>query len=441
MKLTDATVRDLPLPENGNRLVYDDQLKGFAARVTAAGSRSFVIVYWNREGKQRRYTIGKHPAWTTTAARAEAKRLKQAVSRGEDPMAEIHAARTARKARMEVEAVHVETFAEAVADYIAREQRGRRQNATAGEVERVLLKACRSWQHLPVAEIGARDVRKLLEALRDGDDGNRPRPYLANRVFAYLRTFFAWCAEPGIEKLTASPMIGLRRPWEGEEHRERHYNNDELRALWQAAGTIGGTAGAFLKLLMLTGKRKALLAAMRWEEIDDNGLWSPTMGNKRKKSTKRRHAIPLPRLARQIIKSQRAAVDSSPYVFPGRRRGSTIDPGTPLQARIKAESGVADFFFHGCRHTLETRLAELGVAPHVRDMLLDHAPARGAGAGYDHHHYGPEMLDALERWAGHIEKLLTPAEVLPLRAATERRGAIGSPIAGGGEIARLPARR
>jgi integrase len=179
---------------------------------------------------------------------------------------------------------------------------------------------------------------------------------------------------------------------------------------------------------------------MRWEEIDDNGLWSPTVANKRKKSTKRRHAIPLPRLACQIIKGQRAAVDGSPYVFPGRRRGSTIDPGTPLQARIKSESGVADFFFHGCRHTLETRLAELGVAPHVRDMLLDHAPARGAGAGYDHHHYGPEMLDALERWAGHIEKLVTPAEVLPLLAATERVMASVSPTPGGGEVVALKGR-
>ena len=408
MKLTDQTVRDLPLPPSGNRVFYDADVKGFGARVTAKGARSFVLNYRTRDGRERRYTIGAYPDWKATAARAEAKRLKLAVDRGEDPMGEIEAARGARKARKVAE-----TFAEAVADYVTREQRGRRQNATAGEIERALLKGCADWHNRPVDEIEARDIRKLLEAIRDGDDKTKPRPYLANRLYAYLKTFFAWCAEPGIETVAVSPMIGLKRPWDGEEHRERHYTNDELRALWQAGDTIGGTGGAFLKLLTLTGKRKATLAAMRWEEIDANGLWTPATANRRKRSTKRRHAIPLPRIAREIIEGQRAAAGDSPFVFPGRRRGSTIDPGTPLQNRIKAESGIADFFYHGCRHTLETRLAELGVAPHIRDMLLDHAPARGAGAGYDHHHYGPEMLDALERWAGHIDKLVTPGEVVP----------------------------
>ena len=407
MRLTDQTVRELPLPATGNRLYRDDDTKGFAIRITAGDARSWVLNYRARDGRERRFTIGAYPEWKATAARAEAKRLKLAVDRGRDPMGDTHAARSARKARKEAE-----TFEEAVRDYITREQKGRRQNATAGEIERAILKACGDWHDRPVAEIEARDVRKLCETIRDGDGKVKARPYLANRLHAYLRTFFGWCAEPGIDKVAASPMVGLRRPWDGEEHRDRHYTDDELRALWRASDAIGGTAGAFLKLLMLTGKRKATLAAMQWSEIDANGLWTPTTGNRRKRSTKRRHAIPLPRLAREVIEGQRPTTGGSAYVFPGRRRGSTIDPGTPLQTRIKAESGVADFYFHGCRHTLETRLAELGVPPHVRDMLLDHAPARGAGAGYDHHSYGPEMLDALERWAKHIDRVVNGGEIV-----------------------------
>jgi hypothetical protein len=48
-------------------------------------------------------------------------------------------------------------------------------------------------------------------------------------------------------------------------------------------------------------------------------------------------------------------------------------------------------------------MAELSIPPHIRDLILDHAPARGSGAGYDHYTYRDEMREALEAWAGHIE--------------------------------------
>jgi hypothetical protein len=67
------------------------------------------------------------------------------------------------------------------------------------------------------------------------------------------------------------------------------------------------------------------------------------------------------------------------------------------------------------RHTLETRLAELKVLPHIRDLVLDHAPHRGAGGGYDHHHYRDEMAEALEKWAKHIESVVLPKGVQALR--------------------------
>ena len=407
MELTDQTVRDLPLPASGNKVFYDGKVRGFGARVTAKGARSFVLDYRTRDGRERRYTIGAFPDWKATAAKAEAKRLKLAVDRGEDPMGELHAARGAVKARKEAE-----TFAEAVEDYIAREQKGRRQNATAGEVRRVLLKECADWHGLPVLEIEPRDIRKLCETLRDGNGKMKPRPYLANRTFAYLKTFFAWCGEPGIDKVRVSPMIGLKLPWQGEETRERVLSDDELRALWRVL-TKSAALLAHLKVALITGKRKGAVAAMRWAEVDNKGLWSPAADNRRRKGNKRRHAIPLPAMALAAIEALRpAAIDPGAFVFAGRRGGSHLDPGTPLQKAIQARSGVSDFFFHACRHTVETRLAELGVAPHIRDMILDHAPARGAGAGYDHHHYGPEMRDALERWAAHIDKLVNGGEII-----------------------------
>ena len=65
-RLTDKVVRALPAPATGNKLHYDAEVKGFAARVTAAGARAFVLNY-RAGGRERRYTIGSFPEWTTAA--------------------------------------------------------------------------------------------------------------------------------------------------------------------------------------------------------------------------------------------------------------------------------------------------------------------------------------------------------------------------------------
>ena len=68
-KLTDAIIKRLPTPATGNKIAYDPLVPGFGIRVTAGGSRAFVLSYRTRAGRERRYTIGGSPNWQTTAAR------------------------------------------------------------------------------------------------------------------------------------------------------------------------------------------------------------------------------------------------------------------------------------------------------------------------------------------------------------------------------------
>jgi integrase len=79
-----------------------------------------------------------------------------------------------------------------------------------------------------------------------------------------------------------------------------------------------------------------------------------------------------------------------------------------LRLNVRRESGVADFRPHDLRHTAETKLAELRVLPHIRDLLFDHQPMRGSGARYDHHEYGDEMREAIEKWAAYVAGLVQP---------------------------------
>src|SRR5262245_19968590 len=91
--LTDAVVRRLPTPAEGNPIAYDDEVNGLGARVTSAGARSFVLNYLTKGGRVRRITIGSCSDWTTTEARAEAKRLRHLVDEGGDPLADLEDAR------------------------------------------------------------------------------------------------------------------------------------------------------------------------------------------------------------------------------------------------------------------------------------------------------------------------------------------------------------
>lgn len=420
-KISDRLVKEMVAPANGNRIIYDsdhkDAVTGFGCRITAKGAVSFVMRYVF-EGREYRFTIGAYPAWSVSAARDEAKAWRIKIDRREaHPLGERRAARDAVQARAEAM-----TYAEAVEDYIRREQEGKKQNATAAAVKRSLLVDGAEWKDKPLIEVSASMIRRKLEAIRDGDPKASPpikgRGYTANRFHAYLSTFFRWASEPGIEMVPVSPMIGLRRPWDGEEARDRVYSDDELKALWKAGDAIGGVSGAFLKVAMLTGKRRGALASMRWEDLSEDGLWTPPTDNRRRKRTKRLHGVPLPRLAQRVIAPLRPKaddLDASPYVFPGRKKGSHLDAGSPFREDVREKSGVSDYITHALRHTLETRLAELKVPPHVRDAALDHVPMRGSGASYDHWSYAPEIREALEKWSNHVERLVAPEGTAVLR--------------------------
>jgi integrase len=65
-------------------------------RVTPAGVKSYVLNYRTADGRERRYTIGKHGSpWTCDQARNKAIELRRGIAAGEDPLEMKAAIRTA----------------------------------------------------------------------------------------------------------------------------------------------------------------------------------------------------------------------------------------------------------------------------------------------------------------------------------------------------------
>jgi integrase len=206
-------------------------------------------------------------------------------------------------------------------------------------------------------------------------------------------------------------MVGIDKPFGGAKRRERVWfkgdtADETIKLIWNAADQIGGVDGKYLKVLLLSGKRRTALAEMRWENITAQWFWDAPAGLANKRLT----PVPLSSLVQRILHPRQA----SGYVFPGKRDGR-IDAGDKLTKSIIKAGAPQDFFMHGLRHIAESKLAELKIPAHVRDRLFDHAADRGSGKNYDHHEYQDEMRDALETWANHIEQLVTAPGTKRLR--------------------------
>jgi integrase len=406
-RLTEENVLTLPCKRK-QYMVWDKGAKGLHVLVSPGGARTYrSLYYFPGSSKPRGRKLGRVGEITVEQAQALCRADQKAARDGVDPQRD--------------DPSRSDSFEAVVNEYVKREQIGRKQNETWKEASRILLKECAAWKHRPIASVRVEEIEDLLERVRDGDGEQRGRPYLAVKLWGHLGALFRWSVRK--RKLTINPMLSVDRPWEGGEPRDRVFSDDELRSLWhcgtrEAVAAEGAkirmspTEDAYLKLLILTGKRRGKLegerkrglSAMRWGEINEAWDWTPPPGKK----NKRMHPVPLPKLAQRILtrlKPKDAKLDD--FVFP------TLN--WRFQGRVKGLSGISDFFPHAIRHTVETKLAELKVKPHIRDMLLDHVAARGSGKDYDHFEYRDEKLEAMELWADYVERVAMPEGVRALR--------------------------
>ena len=95
------------------------------------------------------------------------------------------------------------------------------------EVERHLLKNCKSLHSLPLVKVDRRAV-----ATRICRDRVNSGAVTANRTRASLSAFFAWCMREGL--LDSNPVIGTSQ--QPEKSRDRVLSDSELKIIWDTLG-------------------------------------------------------------------------------------------------------------------------------------------------------------------------------------------------------------
>lgn len=303
--ITERAVRAAKPPASGSRIYYDREMRGFGLRVTAAGVKAFILNY-SVAGRERRCTIGRHPAWSADAARKEAMEIRVKLDKlnrgedgGKDPLRERDQARNAP------------LVSDLADDYMQRYAVPRKRPKSVHE-DRLMLNriVLPKLGRLRVSAVGRRDVEAVHTSLRT-------TPVQANRVLALVSKMFSWAMDSGLR--ADNPARGVKRFH--EERRENWLSREQLQALATALDEYPDqNAADALRLLIVTGSRPQEVLTAEWSMFDlARTLWTKPSHHTKQKKTER---VPLSDAAMGILRrmaESRKAGDV--HLFPGKQDG------------------------------------------------------------------------------------------------------------------------
>jgi len=397
MRLNEQSIRKLeaPAPPKQYILYRDAEIRGFAMRVMASGQKSFTLDY-SVAGRGRRLTIGEWPAWTTTAARARAKELRQQIDRGEDPLAE----KQTRRAEL--------TFRDVGVLYLDRHASKKK----SGDRDRDYLErdAFPVLGAFKIGDIRRSDIIALIEAK------SATAPVAANRLLSCLSKLFNFAIARDIG-ISVNPCARL--PKNKEKPRSRALSEDEIRTLWDKltndrALMMGDEIRRALRVCLATSQRPGEIVSAEWSEINIETGWWSIPDSKTKNG--RPHRVYLSALALEQLPER----GESRWMFPSRKGNSHIGEGAVGHAVYlnRVQIGIPAWTPHDLRRTGTTIMASAKVPRHVLKKVLNHAEPGVTATVYDQYEYAAEKQNALRKLEQVLRRIIgepaQPAKVVPM---------------------------
>jgi integrase len=411
MKIVQANIaklRAMRLPAGKKELrIRDDDLREFKWRIRQSARRivySYIAQYRVR-GKKQQTTATLGPGTMAPAvARDLAKRVLAQAQLGVDP----------QKEKRESRVRSGETFGAAVEHYL-KYKAVRLKASSFGQYETHLTDHWKAFKRRSIHEIARRDVALQLVALAE-----ERGPYAADYARASLSDFFAWAVNEGL--VDVNPVVGTNRQADGKA-RDRVLSDAELVAIWKACRD--DDYGFIVRLLILCGQRRDEVGAVAKSEIDiAKRMW--TIPRQRTKNG-RGHSVALsdPAIAILTTAINRPGREDREAVFGEGVSGRGFSGWSKCKERLDnriaeaTQAKPAPWRLHDIRRTVATRMADLGVLPHVIEAVLNHISGHKAGVAgvYNRALYVNETRHALDLWGAHVASLVRGEgrKIIPLR--------------------------
>jgi integrase len=405
MKLTKGNISALKLPAGKTDFTFwDDELPGFGLRVRQSNDglgRSWRIQY--RVGTQQRSKSLDCRKVSPEDARKVARQLFARAHLGIDVAAD--------KDRAKADAVRAKLTLGAVSErYLATKagevKSGTYSDSTYVAAERYFKTHWAALRGRSLDDVSRIDIAAILQELTS----KRGRSAAA-KARNILSALYRWAMAEGL--CDSNPVIATRDPEAGVLPRERVLSDNEIKTLWDALDD--DEFGAIVKLLLLTGCRRAEIGGLQWGEIDEESGTLTIPGTRTK--NRRTLVLPLPELVLDILR--KVPRYHNPNVFGGRDGfTSWTICMKKLNDRLAAEgTSLPHWTLHDLRRTMRTGLGRLGIRPDICEMVINHAPATII-ATYDRYRYQPEIGNALAQWAEHVTAVVEgrKSKVVPMRA-------------------------
>jgi integrase len=421
------------------RVIRDAAASSLYLVVQPSGSKSWLMRFRTPSGRVGKLTLGSvdlsgrelegEPQIGMPLSLVAARQLAAEVHRrralGRDVVAE-------HKAKRRLGPAGANTFGQLVRKYVAEHARPKTRNwrDTArmlglsypktgdGEPEEIEGGLAQRWASRDAGAVTEHDVWSVVEEARSSAiPGIEPlrkdevSDVRAGLFFSAVSGLFGWLKKRRL--IDSNPALGISRP-EPPPARDRVLTSAELKKVWAAAEQLGPPFEQIVWMLVLTGCRAREVAEMRRDELSDDGSTWTIPGARTKNH--RAHVLVLPALAAELVRS--APAISAEFTFSATGKGPAA-LSSKIKKKLDGFAGIAPWRVHDLRRTAATGMADVGIAPHVVEAVLNHVSgSKGGIAGvYNRSAYGPEKTAALARWAAHVEGLVSeqPSRVVPIR--------------------------
>lgn len=340
------------------------------------------LLYFKLFGRRREMGLGPYPEVTLKQARDDARKWREVVRSGLDPIKE-------REAERRIKERHIHLLSDVALDAFESRKAELKGDGIAGRWYSPLeLHVLPRLGKMPVAEIGQLDIRDTLAPIWH-EKADTARKAI-NRLGICLKHAAALGLDVDLQAVEkARALLG----------KQRHVAKNIPAMKWQdvpefyASLNEGTSTHLALKLLMLTGVRSKSLRFMHEDEISGD-IWTiPAELIKGRKGATVEFRVPLSKEALNLLAHTNRR---DGYLFPSVRKGVISDA---TMSRLMERRGMTARP-HGFRSSFRDWIEEMTDTPYeVAEMALGHKVGGSVERAYRRTDYLDQRRILIQSWA------------------------------------------
>jgi integrase len=276
---------------------------------------------------------------------------------------------------------------------------------------------------LPIDAITRQSVVSVVDdiALESGKTS-------ADRARMALSGLFAWAIER--RYVDTNPTLNVRQRAQNKA-RTRVLSEPELVEVWDAC--LDDDFGRIVRLLILTGQRRAEIGDLAWSEVDLDKRQIELAEYRTKNH--RPHIVPLSDEALALLPEKSEARDLIFGIGAGgfggwsKAKAELVERIRKARSKAGGKKAMPVWTLHDLRRSFVTHISERGIAqPHIVEAIVNHISGAKAGVAgvYNRASYLSEKRQALELWGAHVRALVTGGTSKVMHLRRGQRAGTGS---------------